>query len=201
MKLPAIATAAVLISGCTSLLRPNFTQELVELRSGEYLLDKQHSFINFRVDHLGLSTLVGRFNTIDATLDFDPQNPAQLKVSGIIDSNSVDLNNATLEDALLEDRWFDAEQFPQISYTSTGARLVGENQFEITGNITLRGQTRPLMLDATFNGGADNLFTRKYTVGFSANATLQRSDFGMNSFSAFVGDTIEIELHGEFQRQ
>jgi len=196
-----IALALLLLSACTSLVRPNFTEELVELRGGQYQLDKMHSYLNFKVDHLGLSKIVGRFNDIDATLDFDPNNPEAMKLSGVIAANSIDLNNTDLESTLQEGSWFNSEQFPQIIFDSKNVSQVRDNEFEIEGMLTMRGVTLPIIVVTTFNGGADNLITRKYTIGFSATAALKRSDFGMDTFSAFAGDNIEIELHGEFLRQ
>lgn len=196
-----IALALLLLSACTSLVRPNFTEELVELRGGQYQLDKMHSYLNFKVDHLGLSKIVGRFNDIDATLDFDPNNPEAMKLSGVIAANSIDLNNTDLESTLQEGSWFNSEQYPQIVFDSKTVSQVRDNEFEIEGMLSMRGVTLPIIVVTTFNGGADNLITRKYTIGFSATAALKRSDFGMDTFSAFAGDNIEIELHGEFLRQ
>lgn len=196
-----IALALLLLSACTSLVRPNFTEELVELRGGQYQLDKMHSYLNFKVDHLGLSKIVGRFNDIDATLDFDPNNPEAMKLSGVIAANSIDLNNTDLESTLQEGSWFNSEQYPQIVFDSKTVSQVRDNEFEIEGMLSMRGVTLPIIVVTTFNGGADNLITRKYTIGFSAKAALKRSDFGMDTFSAFAGDNIEIELHGEFLRQ
>jgi len=191
----------LLTTSCTSLVRPNFTQELVKLRAGQYQLDKTHSFLNFRIGHLELSKIVGRFNQFDATLDFDPQSPENLILNGTVQADSIDFNNEDLQNTLQEPDWFDTAQFPQLVFTSTNVSANGDNNFLINGTLTMRGITQDIVLNATFNGGADNILTRKYTIGFSANTALKRSDYGMDTFTAFVGDEIEIELHGEFQRQ
>ncbi len=196
-----LLTLLLTLGGCASLLRPNFTQEVAELRSGEYALDKQHSFMIFKIGHLELSKIVGRFNEFNASLDFDPESPEQMQLNGIIDVGSIDLNNSDFEDTLQEPGWFDSANFPQIVFDSTRVIATGENSFEVQGKLSMRGTTRPVSLIATFNGGADNFFTRKYTIGFSATAQVSRADFGMDTFSAFVGDTIDVELHGEFLRQ
>jgi len=188
-------------TGCVSLVRPNFSNQLVELRQGQYQLDKTHSFLNFRIEHLGLSKLVGRFNDFTATLDFDPQNPQQLKLEGLINSASIDLNNKDLEQTIREPNWLHSEAYPQIIFTSESTEVTQDNQLLITGTLTLRGISLPLEIQATFNGGADNLLTRKYTIGFTATAKLNRVAFGIDKFTAFVGNTVEVELHGEFQRQ
>jgi len=196
-----LLVALLLTTSCASLVRPNFTQELVKLRAGQYTLDKQHSFMIFRIGHLDLSKIVGRFNTFDATLDFDPEAPEEMILNGVVQTDSIDLNNADLESTLQEPDWFNSEQFPQMVFNSESVTASSDNQFLISGSLSMRGVTQPASVTATFNGGADNILTRKYTIGFSAIATLNRSDFGMDTFSAFIGDTIEVELHAEFQRQ
>ena len=190
-----------LLGSCTSLVRPNFTQELVELRSGQYQLDKMHSYLNFRIDHLGLSKIIGRFNDFEATLDFDPENPTAMKLTGVLAANSIDINNTDLESTLQESDWLDSERYPQIVFTSESVEETGGNQFAVNGTLSMRGVSRPVTLEARFNGGADNIITRKYTIGFQANANILRSEFGMDTFTAFAGNEIEIELHGEFLRQ
>ena len=190
-----------LLGSCTSLVRPNFTQELVELRSGQYQLDKMHSYLNFRIDHLGLSKIIGRFNDFQATLDFDPQNPTAMRLTGVVAANSIDINNTDLENTLQESDWLDSERFPQIVFTSESVNVTDANQFAVNGTLSMRGISKPVTLEARFNGGADNIITRKYTIGFQANARILRSEFGMDTFTAFAGDEIEIELHGEFLRQ
>lgn len=200
----AIVVVAVLfslLSACASIVRPNFSQELAQLRSGEYTLDPEHAYITFRVGHLGLSTIVGRFNVVAGTLDFDPNDIAAMSLQGIIESSSVDVNNADLENRLRGNDWFNAQAFPQIVFTSTAVTKGEDDSLQITGELSMLGVSKELILDARFNGGADNILTGKYTLGFSANTQLNRSDFGMDAFAALISDEIEVELHGEFQRK
>ncbi len=201
MKTCLLATLLLFLTACTHLVRPNFTQEISELRAGEYQLDTMHSYLLFRIDHLGLSKIIGRFNEIDASMDFDPKNPESLILNGVINASSIDVNNRDLESTLQEAAWFNTSQYPQLTFNSESVKTLESGQLEIAGSFTMRGITRPLLLTTTFNGGADNLITRKYTIGFSASAKLNRSDFGMDAFSAFAGDEIDVELHGEFLRQ
>jgi len=188
------------LSACANLIRPNYSQELVDLRSGAYTLDPEHAYVNFRIGHLGLSTIVGRFNVVAGSLDFDPENITGLSLQGIIESASVDVNNAELEDTLRESAWFDTTSFPQITFTSTSVQRVDDNTVNIVGDLTLRGVTKEIVVKTRFNGGADNFLTGKYTLGFSANSTIARSDYGMDSFAALVANDVDIEMHGEFQR-
>lgn len=188
------------VSGCASLVRPNYSQVLSELRSGEYTLDPEHVYVHFKVEHLGLSTIVGRFNSVDANLDFNPEALEEIQLDGVIDITSIDLNNDSLEKRLLGDDWFDAQQFPEARFQTRSVATVTDNEFLIEGDFTLRGVTKTLSLNAVFKGGADNLLTGKYTLGFSANGSIRRSDFGIDSFLGLVADEVFIEIHAEFQR-
>ena len=192
--------AAVSLAGCAQLVRPNYTQNIVEIRGGQYSLDKQHTYVNFSIDHLGLSKIIGRFNTIDGSLDFDPENLTELSLQGVIDATSVDVNNTDLEEALQGSDWFSTAQFPQITFESTTVEAGTDGNLAINGDFTMRGITRPITLNARFNGGADNFITRKYTLGFSASTTIKRSDFGIDTWTALIGDDVEVTLHGEFLR-
>lgn len=188
------------LSGCASLIRPNYTQTLAELRSGDYTLDPEHAYIHFRVEHLGLSTVIGRFNRAEATLDFDPLEAASMQLDGVVDTASLDMNNQSLEAQLAGSDWLASERYPQAVFKTVSVEPLQDNEFRITGDFTLRGTTRPLILKATFKGGADNLLTGKYTLGFKASGSFKRSDYGMDALAALVADEVFLELNGEFQR-
>lgn len=191
---------AVQLASCVSVVRPNFTQNLSELRSGEYSLDPEHVYVHFSIEHLGLSTVVGRFNSVDASLDFDPSSLDELQLDGVIDVASIDMNNESLENRLRGDDWLDTLQFPEARFKTQSTEVAQDNDFVITGDFTLRGITQSLSLNATFKGGADNLLTGKYTLGFSAKGSFLRSDFGIDAFAALVADEVYIEIHAEFQK-
>ena len=195
-----ILLLAVLLSGCVSVVRPNYTQTISELRPGNYSLDPEHVYVHFSIEHLGLSTIVGRFNSVDATLDFDPASIEELQLDGVIDVGSIDMNNEGLEDRLRGDDWLNTQGFPEARFQTTSITAAENNDFVINGEFSLRGITLPMSLNATFKGGADNLLTGKYTLGFSANGSFLRSDFGIDAFAALVADEVFIEIHAEFQR-
>ncbi|MFK7997508.1 MAG: YceI family protein [Granulosicoccus sp.] len=189
-----------LCSGCASVVRPNYTQTLGELRQGAYTLDRDHAYLIFRIEHLGLSTVVGRFNTVDATLDFNPGALSDLVLEGVIDVGSIDLNNKSLEARLTGGGWLDANRYPEARFTSVSVEPLDGNSFNLNGDFTLRGITRPVSLLATFKGGADNLLTGLYTLGFTATGSISRSEFGIDAFAALIADEVFIEIHAEFQR-
>jgi polyisoprenoid-binding protein YceI len=181
-------------------VRPNYTQTLSELRSGDYSLDPEHVYVHFNIEHLGLSTIVGRFNTVDASLNFDPASIESLQLDGIIDVASIDMNNESLENRLRGSDWLNTQIFPEARFQTSSVTGSQDNDFTINGEFTLHGITQPMSLNATFKGGADNLLTGKYTLGFTANGSFLRSEFGVDGFAALVADEVFIEIHAEFQK-
>jgi len=200
MVLTLICTL-ISVTGCTALVRPNFETETVKLRPGNYSLDPDHTFVLFRVGHLELSKVIGRFNEVEATLQFDPEKVEELRLDGRLATNSIDLNNETFESQLKGKDWLDSEQFPDAKFVTNTVVVGNDGQLSIEGDLSLRGVTRPIVLDARFNGGADNILSGKYTIGFSATSSFSRKDFGIDDFAALVGDTIELEIEAEFQKQ
>ncbi len=194
----------MLLSGCgsflTSLVTPKVDTELVKLKPGQYRLDKSHAAVLFKVQHLGLSTYVGRFNKIDATLRFDPSNIEQADLNAVIDIGSLDINDESLKEDLMGSSWFNQKKFPQAVFVTKRVAPSGANAFDFTGALTWRGVTQDLVMQVTFNGGAENILTGKYTLGFTAIGEFKRSDFGMDAFIPLVGDQILLEAYAEFQK-
>ncbi|MCL1067194.1 YceI family protein [Shewanella olleyana] len=197
-KLLITSIALLSLTSCVSWVTPSVESELVELQSGEYQLDENHAALIFKIQHLGLSTYVGRFNQFDAALNFDPKNMSAATLNAVVDINSIDINNSDLAETLQEDTWFDSTQYPQAVFTSHTVTPISDTSFNFTGDLTLRGVTKPVTFKATFHGGADNWMTGKYTVGFSAVGQINRSDFGMSSYIPIVGDEIDLEIYAEF---
>lgn len=193
-----LVSAAFLVS-CDRLLTPDFETEITELSSGQYTLDPDHATLLWKINHLGFSTYIGRFNTFDAALDFDPENIGNSKLEVVIDTTSLDINNAEFAEELRGSNWFDTETYPQAVYRTTSLLEQDGNSFVFAGELTLKGVTAPVNLNVNFHGGGRNFLTRSNTVGFSADTTFQRSAFGLDRFVSFgVGDDIELEIHVEF---
>ena len=189
------------LSSCVSWLAPSVNADLATLETGQYKLDPNHAALIFKIQHLGLSTYLGRFNQFDASLRFDPQNISTSRLQALVDIPSIDVNNPDLADTLQGSDWFDSQQFPQAQFISQGVNPLADEQFEFYGQLTLHGVTRPVSFIARFHGGADNWMTGKYTLGFSATGTIKRSDFDMASYIPLVGDEVQLEIYAEFLKQ
>jgi polyisoprenoid-binding protein YceI len=183
------------------------TPSVEGLPAGAYTLDKAHGSLIFRIDHLSFSHFTGRFARWDAALQLDPQHPENASVSATIDPRSLETDNppAGFLTMLRGGEWLNAPQFPQITFRSTHVERTGANTARITGDFTFHGVTKPLTLEATFNGGyAGNVYDRHARLGFSAHGTVKRSDFGMSiglpppGTNMGVGDDVEFIIESEF---
>jgi len=186
---------------CGTLIQPKVKTGIYQLEKGSYKLDKTHAAVIFKINHMGLSTFVGRFNKVDATLEFDPANIAAASLSAIIDVASMDVNNPKLEDTLRSSSWFNTDTYPQAFFKTTAVALVDDNSAIFTGELSLHGVTAPIQLTITFNGGGNNWLTGFYTLGFSGTTAFNRSAYGIDNLIPAVADKVDIEVFAEFQRQ
>lgn len=200
MKRLILIVAASALSACASLVTPNVSTEPAALRAGGYRLDPHHASLLFKINHLGFSNFVGRFERFDASLDFDEANAAAAEIDATIDMASLDVANDEFAATLTGPNWFDAASYPQAVFHSTSIAATGENTGTMTGDLTLHGVTRPVTLEVTFNGGGQDLLRGAYVVGFSAHGTINRDDFGVDRFDGVISDQVKIEIEAEFEK-
>lgn len=200
-KIVAMISVCLLLVSCGSLIKPKVKTGIVQLEKGSYKLDQTHVAVLFKINHMGLSTFVGRFNKVDATLEFDPENIAAAKLSAVVDVTSIDANNANLEEVLRGSSWLDAEKYPQAFFKTISVNQIDKDSAVFTGELTLHGVTASLDLKVIFNGAANNMLTGFYTLGFSATSVISRSTFGVDYLVPAIGDQVELEVFAEFQQQ
>lgn len=167
---------------------------------GRYTLDPGHASVQFSVMHLGYAFFTGRFDDLSGTLEFRPDDPIQSTLHIRIRTASVNSGKAEV-DTLLRDELFEADDHPVIHFASADIALTGETTGTVTGALTMGGQTRPLTLDVTFNGAAPNPLTGDDTLGFSATASLDRSDWGLGDWFPAVAHDVALRIEAEFIRQ
>jgi polyisoprenoid-binding protein YceI len=183
-----------------------------EAPAGVYTLDPDHTSVVFRVSHMGLSHYTARFTKIDGQLTFDPTSPAAQSVTATIDAGSLATaypDAAKLDfDAQIEKEFLEAAKYPQITFRSTKVEPTGAETARVTGDLTLHGVTRPVVLEVTYNGGykAGGMDPKGHRVGFSARGAFKRSDFGIGygvpapGTTFGVGDEVEVIIESEFTR-
>jgi polyisoprenoid-binding protein YceI len=158
------------------------------------------------VSHLGFSRYTARFGTVGGKLRFDPAHPTAMSVVATIDPKSLQLNTppAGFHDQLMGKSWFDAADFPAITFKSTRVAVTGANTAKVTGNLALHGVTKPVTLDVTYNGGWPANAMDGDRIGFSAHGAIKRSAFGMGfgvpapGSTIGVGDDVEVMIETEF---
>jgi polyisoprenoid-binding protein YceI len=170
---------------------------------GRYRAVRDHSQVVFAIMHLGLSPYYGRVAGIAGTLSFSPLDPARSTVAIDVDMTTVSVPNDQLSKDLCAAMVFDCAAHPKASFKSTAIVRTGANTGDITGDLTLAGVTRPVTLHATFNGGRPGLLGASgYNLGFSGEATIKRSDFGLNKmiWTTTVADEVKLLIEAEFQQ-
>jgi polyisoprenoid-binding protein YceI len=182
----------------------------VDVPAGAYTIDPAHTSVLFRVDHLGFSNYTARFKKATAQLQFDPSNLAASSVTVTVDASSIETDfpdpaKVDFNAQLLSEQWLDGAKFPQITFRSTSVEATGPRTMHINGDLTLRGVTRPMTLEARFNGGyAGHPMDPNARIGFSAHGVLKRSEFGMSygipapGTTMGVSDEVNVIIETEF---
>ena len=190
------------LAGCNTLaaaaLKPDVETAAISVPAGDYKLDKKHASILFKINHLGFSNYVGRFEVFDATLDGDPEHPEAATVTAVVDVSSLNVANPEFAAELLGPDWLDAASFPQATFKTYGLKVVGENEADISGDLTLKGKSQAVIIKAHLNGSAYDRLRGADVVGFSATLPINRTDFGIDKYSGFITDDLVIEIEAEF---
>jgi polyisoprenoid-binding protein YceI len=167
------------------------------LAADRYEFDKSHTNIVFFVSHLGFSNMVGVFTDYDGTFTFDSKKPEESTINVTIKPAGIRTSSTGLDEHLQKPDYFNVAQFPEVTFKSTGIKVTGEKTGEVTGNLTMLGVTKPVVLNVTFNKTDRHPYTQDLVAGFSASATVKRSEFGMKSGLPMVGDDVKIMIETE----
>lgn len=175
--------------------------------AGSYRIDPTHATLVFSVDHLGFSHYTASFGRFSAELEFDPAKRAATRLTATIDPRSLTLPSPPegFLAQLLGASWLDADRYPEIRFRTLSATAVGARGLRIAGELTLHGVTRPVLLEGTYNGGyAGHPMDPHARIGFSAQGTLKRSEFGITygipapGTTMGVGDAVQFRIEAEF---
>ncbi len=170
------------------------------LAADQFKIDPAHTSATFRVLHQGYSYLAGRFNEIVGDVMFDEGDLLKSQVNITIKTESVDTNHKKRDDHLRSPDFFNAKEFPDMTFKSTGVEQTGDKTGKLKGDLTLLGVTKPVTLDVTFHRIAPN--SKNIVIaGFSASGKIKRTDFGMTYGLQGIGDEITIEIAAEAHKQ
>ncbi len=165
---------------------------------GSYEIDPAHTSITFSVNHLGISTLVGRFNNVKGDIILQTKGDSSIEVS--IETASVDTNHEKRDEHLRGPDFFNAKQYPVMKFSASKIDFSGEKSERIKGKLSLHGKTKPVMLTVEPVGAGDDPWGG-YRAGYKATTVIKRSEFGMDFMPGGIGDDISVMLNIEAIKQ
>lgn len=171
-----------------------------------YKIDTAHSLIEFAVKHLMVTTVKGRFSSFEGTILANEQDPAQSSVEVTIDAASIDTREPQRDNHLKSPDFLDVEKFPRITFRSTRVEPLDAQRLRVHGDLTIRDVTRPVTLEATFEGRAKDPWGND-RIGLTASTRLDRRDFGLNwnvpleAGGILVSNEVRVNIEVEAIRQ
>ena len=171
-------------------------------QAADYQIDKQgqHASVNFKISHLGYSWIYGRFNDFEGTFSWDADKPEASAINVTVNTESVDTNHAERDKHIRSEDFLNVAENATATFTSTGVEVTGDNSAKVSGDLTLNGVTKPVVLDANFIGEGDDPWGG-YRAGFDATTTLNLADFGIDYNLGPASETVELILTVEGVRQ
>jgi polyisoprenoid-binding protein YceI len=166
--------------------------------TGTYTVDPTHSSVEFAVKHLGIATVRGTFASFEGTLELG-EDLSQATAAGVVEVATLDTKEPTRDGHLRSADFFEAERYPQIAFRSTGIHATDEDEFEIAGDLTMHGVTRPITLKAEVQGTETDPWGNE-RVGLEVTGSLSRGDYGMTfnqalgSGNVLVSDKVKLRL-------
>lgn len=167
--------------------------------AGRYAVDPLHTQVAFEVNHLGFNAYHGLFGDISGTLVLDPAQPEKASLDIIIPMSGITTTSAKLTEHMQTADFFDAAKHPVATFKSKSVTVSGTSAM-ITGDLTIRGVTKPVTLDARFIGAGANPMSKAETVGFEATTMVRRSDFGMTYGIPLVTDEVALRITAAFEK-
>lgn len=170
--------------------------------AADYAIDKQgqHAFVNFKISHLGYSWLYGTFKDFDGSFSFDEKNPEASKVSVTLKTESVDTNHAERDKHIRSADFLNVSKNPTATFESTAVKSTGKDAADITGNLTLNGVTKPVVIAAKFIGQGDDPWGG-YRAGFEGSTTLKLKDFNIEKDLGPASQEVELIISVEGVRK
>jgi polyisoprenoid-binding protein YceI len=162
-----------------------------------YKLDPNHTDVIVQWSHFGFSNPSANFGHVDGTLVYDADNVAASSVQVSLPLDGLDTFVPDLTEHLKSADFFDAAKFPAATFKSTRVESTGAGKLKVTGDLTVKGVTKPVVLDVTLNKAAEQPMTKLQAIGFDATATIKRSDFGIANYVPNVSDEIKLRITTE----
>lgn len=170
---------------------------LASMPSGAYTLDKNHGYISFSYSHFGYSNPQVGFRSFTVDLQLDANQLENSKVNVSIDANSIDSRVDEFNEHLRGEKLLDTAKFPTMTFTSTGVRVTGADTLQVTGDLTIKGVTKSVILDTRINKAAEHPMKKTPIIGVSASTKINRSEFDAGYVVPAVSDEVTITIETE----
>lgn len=195
-----LAAATLALALAAPALAEPTNRDPAKAPAGTYELDPRHAGLVVRVPHLGgFSRYTMRFNALTGGFTYDPANWQATKVTISIDPRSIDTEIPSFNKEIAG--FFEADKYPAILFVSTAVTAGPDGRGTVTGDLTFHGVTKPVTLDAVFNGSGPGVLGAGTRMGFSGTGRIKRSDFGVTNAKLFAGDDIDLEFEIEFVKK
>ena len=176
-----------------------FLASIAEAKTEAYMIDPEHSAVEFHVRHF-FSKVPGRFQKFTGTLSIDRENMEKSSVQAEIDITSINTSQEKRDEHLRSKDFFDAAKYPKMTFQSKSWKKINENEFEVTGDLTMHGVAKSVILSVKSLGFGEGMKGSKIS-GWEAKTKIKRSDFGISTGAPAVGDEVEIEINIESKLQ
>lgn len=171
--------------------------EAIKPVAGTYQLDPAHTDVLVQWTHFGFSQPSAQFGISEGTLTWNADDVSKSSVQVTIPVTAIDTFVDKLDEHLKSGDFFDAAKFPNATFKSTSVVAAGPNKFTVTGDLTIKDITKPVTLDVTLNGAGEHPMLKKQAIGFSATATIKRTDFGVGAYAPNVSDDVQLRITTE----
>ena len=159
-----------------------------------YEIDSNHTQVQFTYNHFGFSDITDRFMQVTGEFNLDAADPTKSSISVSIPIAGLDTGVAKLDEHLKSPDFFDAAKFPTATFKSTKVEAAGTGKLKVSGDLTIHGVTKPVVLDVTINRIGEHPMMKVPSAGFDASVTLSRSDFGMANYVPAVSDAVKLQI-------
>ena len=173
---------------------------------GDWQLDPYHTQVEFSAKHLAMMTVRGYFDELSATADIDPEHPETASVEVTISTASIRTNNAIRDNDLRSSNFLEVEKYPEIKFKSTSVEPSGDDHYKLTGDLTIKETTRPVVLDVVKYGEFNDPGMMGHRIAYGATTKINRKDFGVSLSMVLdgrvvVSEDIQISIEGELVEQ
>jgi len=198
MRTPLILAAALFAVAAPTVAQLPGAPDKARVTAGNYTVDAAHTQVAWRVNHMGFTMLDGLFGATGGTATFDPKNPAATKVAIDFDiAKSLTVTSPQFAEHLQSKDFFDVANHPTAKFVSTRVQPMGDH-WMMAGNLTIKGQTKPVQLTVRFMGAGENPMNKKKNIGFTATGSINRSDFGVGAYAPVVSDKVDLTINAAF---